>query len=215
LNYVIGSTSVPLLNATAFSHNQNTTVEWGQHSPLGAQLNGFLPWGLGAEEEVVYDPLSKKWYIEISATADANSGQNVVIESLGLVNSAGTLDRQRGNLDNITAVASAAYTTTQTQADQVNYNHRGTVVVLNMSNVGTGSVTLEIDGKDPVSGQYYAILTGAAVTTNSVNTYTVYPGNTVTANVSASTALPRTWRIKVTANNANSAVYSVGCMLIV
>ncbi len=123
-------------------------------------------------------------------------------------------DRTRGNLDNITVLASAARTTTQTQADQTNYNHRGIVAVLDMTTVGTGSVTLEIDGKDPVSGKYYAILTGAAVTTNVTNTYTIYPGNTVATNVSASTVLPRTWRIKVTANNANSATYSVGAMLI-
>lgn len=123
-------------------------------------------------------------------------------------------DRQRNNTDNIAIFASAAHTTTQTSADQTNYNARGVVVVLDMTVVGTGSVTLEIDGKDPVSGKYYAILTGATVTSNSTNVYTVYPSNTVTANVSASTVLPRTWRVKVTANNANSATYSVGAMLV-
>jgi len=123
-------------------------------------------------------------------------------------------DKQRNNLDNITVLASAARTTTQTQADQTNYNHRGIMAVLDMTTVGTGSVTLEIDAKDPVSGKYIALLTGAAVVSNSTNIYTVYPGNTVTANVSASTVLPRTWRIKVTANNANSATYSVGAMLL-
>lgn len=149
--------------------------------------------------------------------ASASGGDGALITPLftpALYNGA-SQDRQRGNLDNISVVASASYTTTQTQVDQTNYNHRGIVVVLNMTIVGTGSVTLEIDGKDPVSNTYYPILTGAAVITNSQNVYTIYPGNTVTANVSASTALPRTWRVKVTANNANAATYSVGCMLIV
>lgn len=125
-----------------------------------------------------------------------------------------TWDRARGNQDNISAVASAAYTTTQTQADQTNYSARGLVVVLDMTVVGTGSVTLEIDGKDPVSGKYYAILTGAAVVTNVTNVYRVYPGLVAAANVTANDILPRTWRVKVTANNANSATYSVGAMLV-
>lgn len=214
LNYTVGSTTVPLQNATANSHNQNTTVEWTQHAVLGPGLNGFLPTGLDVAEEVVYDPSSKKWYLEIAATADANSGQNLVMEALGLFNGT-TFDRQRGNLDNISLIASAAYTTTQTVADQTNYNARGIIVVLDMTVVGTGSVTLEIDMKDPVSGKYVSLLTGAAVTTNSTNVYTVYPGAPATANVSANSPLPRTWRVKVTANNANSATYSVGAMLIV
>lgn len=116
--------------------------------------------------------------------------------------------------DNISLVASAAYTTTQTTADQTNYTARGVIVVLDMTNVGAGpSVTLEIDGKDPVSGKYYAILTGAAVTTVSTNIYRVYPGLTASANATANDVLPHTWRVKVVANNANSGTYSVGAIL--
>ena len=148
-----------------------------------------------------------------AANTDASSGTSFPSVGPMMWNGA-SWDFQRNNLDNITLLASAARTTTQTVADQTNYNARGIIVVLDMTVVGTGSVTLEIDAKDPVSGKYYAVLTGAAVTTNSTNVYTVYPGNTVTANVSASTVLPRTWRVKVTANNANSATYSVGAMLI-
>jgi hypothetical protein len=115
----------------------------------------------------------------------------------------------------VTVLASAARTTTQTQGDQTTPTGiRGIRVVLDMTTAGTGSVTLEIDGKDSLSGKYYALLTGAAVTTDSTNVYTVYPSNTVAANVSASTALPKIWRVKVTANNANSATYSVGACLL-
>jgi hypothetical protein len=127
-----------------------------------------------------------------------------------------TWDRVRGNQDNVTAgITASGVTTTQTGADQTNYNSRGLHVVLDMTAVGTGSVTLEIDGKDPVSGKYYAILTGAAVITNSTNVYKVYPGITAAANISVSDILPRTWRIKVTANNANATTYTVGAMLVV
>lgn len=108
-------------------------------------------------------------------------------------------------------LASAAQTTTQTLADQTNSSGRGIKVVLDMTNVtASPSVTLEIDGKDVASGKYYAILTGAAVTTDSTNVYTVYPGLTAVANSVVSDTLPRTWRVKVVANNANSGTYSVG-----
>src|SRR6516164_7464803 len=107
--------------------------------------------------------------------------------------------------EELTFLASAAQTVTQTQADQSNSVSRGVLVVLDMTVVGTGSVTLEIDGKDPTSGKYYALLTGAAVVTNVTNVYSLFPGAPVTANVSANAMLPHTWRLKVTANNANSA----------
>lgn len=115
----------------------------------------------------------------------------------------------------ITVFASAAQTTTQTQADQTNNSAKGIKVVLDMTNVAASpSVTLEIDGKDIASGKYYSLLTGAAVVTVSTNVYTVYPGLTAAANVTASDVLPHTWRIKVTANNANSGTYSVGASLL-
>jgi hypothetical protein len=114
----------------------------------------------------------------------------------------------------LTVLASAAQTTTQTQADQTNNTARGIIAVLDMTTIGTGSVTLEIDGKDIASGKYYALLTGAAVVSNSTNVYTCFPGATAAANVTANAMLPHTWRIKVTANNANSATYSVGASLL-
>lgn len=117
--------------------------------------------------------------------------------------------------NSMTVFASAARTTTQTQADQVNTaGYSGIRVVLDMTVVGTGSVTCEIDALDQTSGKYHVLLTGAAVITNSTNVYTIFPGGPVTANVSANTQLGFIWRIKVTANNANSATYSCGAELL-
>lgn len=144
---------------------------------------------------------------------DGDTATTVMEVLNGLYNGT-TVDQQRGNLDNITILASGARTTTQTSTDQTNYNHKGVIVVLDVTVPGTGSITLEIDAKDPVSGKYYAVLTGAAVTTLSTNIYRVYPGLTASANATANDILPRTWRIKVTANNANTITYSVGAMLI-
>lgn len=114
----------------------------------------------------------------------------------------------------LTVFASGAQTATQVQVDQTNNAARGIKVGLNVTNAGTGNITLEIDGKDAVSGTYYAILTGAAVSSNGFTLYTVYPGLTASANAVANDVLPHTWRVKVTANNANSITYSVGASLL-
>lgn len=111
---------------------------------------------------------------------------------------------------NVVELASLSRTTTQTGRDSVNNYHRGLQVVLDMTTVGTGSVTLTVQGKDVASGKYYTVLAGAAVTTNSTNIYKIYPGLVAAANAVANDALPTTYRILVTANNANAAVYSVG-----
>lgn len=119
------------------------------------------------------------------------------------------------NSDAAALITAAAATTTQTGADQINYNNRGVKVVLDMTNVGTGSVTLTIQGKDAASGKYYTLLAGAAVTTISTNVYEVYPGITATVNASASASLPRIWRVLVTVNNANPTTYTVGASVVV
>lgn len=123
-------------------------------------------------------------------------------------------ERVRGNLD-ATIHTSGARTTTQTGSDIINYNGLGVRLVLDVTIAGTGSVTVEIQGKDSVSAKYYTIFTGVAVTTVSTNVYTVYPGLVAVANVVVSDHLPRVWRTVVTANNANSMTYSLGsCILL-
>lgn len=117
--------------------------------------------------------------------------------------------------EHIDVLPSAARTTTQTGDDLAAGSYRGIKVVLDMTTAGTGSVTLTIQGKDVTSGKYFTLLAGAAVTTNSTNVYTVYPGAAVAANVSANDQLPATFRLLVTANNANSATYSVGASMLV
>lgn len=122
------------------------------------------------------------------------------------------LDRNYNNIE-ATLLASSARTTTQTSADIVNYNGSALIVVLDMTNVGTGSVTVSIEGKDSASGKYYNILSGSAITTNSTNRYRVGRDLLAVANSVAQDYLPRIFRIVVTANNANSATYSVGYVL--
>jgi hypothetical protein len=106
-------------------------------------------------------------------------------------------------------------TTTFTSPNYVNKGCRGIVVVLDTTTIGTGSVTVTINGFDRASSKYYLLLSGAAVVTNTTNRYTVYPGFAVAANVSASDVLPELWNFVVTANNANAATYTVGACTLV
>lgn len=115
----------------------------------------------------------------------------------------------------VTVLGTGARTATATQADQTVFGaYRGIVVVLDVTIAGTGSITLSIEGKDPVSGTYRVILAGAAVTTISTNVYKVYPTITAVANSIAQDFLPSVWRVKVTANNGNTITYSVGAVLV-
>lgn len=116
--------------------------------------------------------------------------------------------------NDIVAITAVGATTDQTSADFVNLTGKGVRVVLDMTNAGTGSVVLHIRGKDPASGKYQDLLVGANVTSNSTNTYVVYPTISVSANAIAQDVLPHTFNILVHVNNSNPASYTVGCSIL-
>ena len=128
------------------------------------------------------------------------------------------ISRRAGNL-NGTLINAAFVTTQQVSADQANVNGRGVIVVLdvtviNVGGMGNGSVTLSIQGRDSASGKYYALLSGAPVSSVSTNVYTIYPDVPPVPNVAAQTPLPATWRVIIKANNANPVSYTVGASVI-
>ena len=92
--YVPGALTVVLQSALAQAHANAGAVEWDVFISAGPGLNGFGPAGIGIEESVVYDPVTGKFFIERSATQDAVSGQNVVMEADALFNGV-TFDRPR------------------------------------------------------------------------------------------------------------------------
>lgn len=212
-SYIEGSVTVPLASAIVAAVGYDT-IAYDAFGSNGPGLNGFLPIGVGIEEEAVYDPVTGLFFLGRAATADAMAAANTPAEAIALWNGA-TMDRARGNVDTAALITAAGATTTQTSADQTNVNGRGAKVVLDMTVVGTGNVTLTIQGKDAASGKYYTLLAGVAVSTNSTNVYEVYPGIPAAANAAASATLPRTWRVLVTANNANATTYTVGASVIV
>lgn len=119
-------------------------------------------------------------------------------------------DSMRGNIEG-TLLVSAARTATVPSSDQVNRNARGVRVRINVSSVtDTPSITVAIEEKDSISGNYVAILTSAAITTTGQKTtLVVYPGIAAVANVKADDPLPRTWRVNVTHGDADSITYSI------
>lgn len=114
------------------------------------------------------------------------------------------------------ASAARATGTAVSSADQTNAGGRGVRVFINVTvNATSAAIVPTIEVKDPVSGVYTAVLTGAAITGVGHTVLTVYPGATVAANVTLSTVIGKTWRLTMTPGNSNSATYSAGYNMIV
>ena len=123
----------------------------------------------------------------------------------------------------ITLLSSAARTAAPTVADQklyeVNLNCKGVMVIVDVTaTADTPSITPAIEGKDPVSGKYFSLLTAsAALTTTGTAVYLVYPGvGTAGDGITqvAGFVLPSTWRVSVAHGDADSITYSVGAVLL-
>ena len=102
--------------------------------------------------------------------------------------------------------------------DQENACYKGIKVVVDITALaGTApTVTVTIEGKDQASGKYYTLLASAALSATGTVILTVYPGVTVTANVSASDVLPKTWRVRTAGGGTiTNASFTVGATLIV
>jgi hypothetical protein len=135
----------------------------------------------------------------------------------GLLPPPALLFRQGATLSNYSgiALASAARTATTASADLNNPDSVGVIVYLDVTAIAaTPQLTLSIQAKDPASGKYLTLLTGAAVTTVSTNVYTIHPAVTETANVDVAVPLPGIWRVNVVHLDADSITYSVGFSLI-
>jgi len=94
--------------------------------------------------------------------------------------------------------------------DQRNKLQRGMILVFDITAVpGGDTVLLTIEGKDPISGEYYTILAGAAQVAQATLVMRVYPALVAIANLTANDILPDTWRPTVTHSGAGSFEYSV------
>lgn len=121
-----------------------------------------------------------------------------------------------------TVFADAARTASANSADYNNYGYRGvTLVVMADTKTGTSpTLDLKVQGKDPVSGEYYDIH-GAAfaqITDNltAARYLTVYPGVAETSGQTVSDVLPKTWRVVSTIGGTSTPgyTYSVSATLL-
>ena len=154
-----------------------------------------------------------------ATTTNSGDGASNAISGLRVLNfpslfNGTNWDRVRNN-NEVTLLASAARTTAQQTADQTNYNARGVKIGLDITSYTSGSLTVTLQGKDSVSGAYYTLLAGTAVSASGYTTYTLYPGVATTANVSAADILPRTWRVNVAVADASSITYSLSANVII
>ncbi len=110
----------------------------------------------------------------------------------------------------VTALASAARTTSVNSPDLRNLYGRGVVVVINATAHGAApSVVFTIKGKSSLDGSYYTILASVAITGNGTTVLRVYPGLTAATNLVVSDVLPAVWRVEAVAGNTDSLTYSV------
>lgn len=145
-------------------------------------------------------------------------GQSVVLSTAG----AEQLNPAPGivNATNVSGSNGISVTSTQTltSGDQRNPAHRGIKVYINVLNIATaGTLTVTIQGKDPISGVYYTLLVSTAIAVTGFTVLTVYPGVAVSANVSASDVLPATFRIQAVVGGTVTGTFTAtigGCLLI-
>lgn len=151
-----------------------------------------------------------------AAVTDPTLSATVIAALKGLINA---------NVDNYILLTSAAITANGNSFDAINYRGRGVKVFITTGAFGASesTMTVTIQGKDPVSGAYYTILTSAALTANSNpnnsagNILTVYPGLTPVANQVVSDVLPKTWRVSYSASNwgTGGSTLGIACAMIV
>lgn len=124
------------------------------------------------------------------------------------------------DVQEVTLLTSAARTSDAFSADQTNYGGRGVMLTLDATAItDTPSITLSIEYKDPVSGKYETLFSAATpVAAVGTHTYLLYPGDVVAANDVVEVGklpLPATWRLYVTAGDADSITYSVSGSLVI
>ena len=132
-------------------------------------------------------------------------------------------ERERGNTEG-TAMSNAIRTgATANGSDIINYNHRGAHVVLNYSTGGTSNlIMMNVQGKDPLTGVYYNIVSTVTLSATGSAAYMIYPGVTAAAAAAvvssggANGVIPRTWRVQVVQSGTSlTANFGVGYSMIV
>lgn len=110
----------------------------------------------------------------------------------------------------ITVLPAATITAATVNSDDQNNNFYscGQFIVY-VSTATTGNYTPHIQGKNPISGLYYDILVGSAISTTGTTVLKVCPGIGVVANGSAADIIPKTWRVQLIGASTPNMLVSV------
>jgi hypothetical protein len=101
----------------------------------------------------------------------------------------------------LNAAGAGTYTSLDLRNDEWS---KGSFVV-NLGTVTSASVVVTINGKDIASGQYYPLLTSAAITTAGATTLQIGAG-LINSQNSSNAVLPKTYQISVAITGASAAV---------
>jgi len=155
-----------------------------------------------------------------AAAALADAAANPTVPKVGaaeLLYNDTTWDRERNNTEG-TLLASAAYTTTTSSADTINYNSSALALFVDVTSItASPSVTAQLDWKDPVSGDYEPIwIATVAIVGTGEYIYLFDLGGLGSAgeyDEAVNIRIPRTFRLTMTHADADSITYSVGLAL--
>ncbi|HYD33802.1 MAG TPA: hypothetical protein VEA39_04465 [Methylophilaceae bacterium] len=110
-----------------------------------------------------------------------------------------------------TLLASAVRAATNSTPDQEGDQFDGIHVIVDVTAVpGTDTVTPSIQGRDPVSGKYYDLLVGSAISAVGTVVLKVGQGIAAAANLAAADIVPSSWRVVLTHSAGTNFTYSVG-----
>jgi len=164
-----------------------------------------------------------------SSTATENQSINVVKPGAGssaslsglsvhpFVFNGATGDLLRNN-EEITLLASAARTAQTDSAAQVNYNHQGMILFVDVTvDPAAASITPTLVVNDPVSGADKIIWeAAAAIAATGQFVYLLLPGAADAGSYTEQKelAIPRDWFFRMTVADADSLTYSVSCCML-
>ena len=110
--------------------------------------------------------------------------------------------------------ASAARTATPTAVSFSSRGRQRLHLIIDVTAIAASpSVVPTIDGYDSLSGKYYNLLTGVAITATGTTVLKIGPGMSASANAVAADFLPNTVRLTMTHGDSDSATYTVAVHL--
>lgn len=107
-----------------------------------------------------------------------------------------------------TGLVLAAASASVNGSDLDNLSARGATVVVNITAITgtTPSLTVTVEGKDPLSGKYFTLLASAALTATGTTVLSIGPALTAAANSVANAFVPPIFRIRATIAGTTPAV---------